>query len=294
MVIRRTPPAFQPPVANATVRMLPLVRDQARQWKPGWCTYPDGFDNNPEIEVFCGGENEKMAAAGACWRQGNLLHFGFEQSPVEMNEAGQRLLLNCIAYISRFTEDRPVAVTPSVFAGSVSLPRAYLDRRLRDKGDASEIEWIVGKSVLDSLKGKTAEEIRTWYAENRGFLHPGWDAKLEVDKEARALGVAVDTPEFFDKAIVAMRNGGDEGRRAFRLLADYAPDRAPKKRAVSEWESWLAENRPYLFFSDQGDYAWYVDPLAKKRGTPTHQLRGPTRASKPVVTAERFSPAAGK
>ena len=118
MVIRKTPPAFQPPVANATVRMLPLVRDQARQWKPGWCTYPDGFDNNPDIEVFCGGENEKMAAAGACWRQGNLLHFGFEQSPVEMNEAGQRLLLNCIAYISRFREDAPIAITPSVFAGA--------------------------------------------------------------------------------------------------------------------------------------------------------------------------------
>jgi hypothetical protein len=292
--MRKTPEAFRPSVTNATVRMLPLVREQAREWKAGWCAYPDGFENNPDIEVFCGGENEKMDRAAACWRQGNLLHFGFEQSPAEMNEAGQRLLLNCVAYISRFTEDRPIAVTPSVFAGAVALPRAYLDRRLRDKGDATEIDWIAGKGILDSLKGKTPEEIRTWYAENRGFLHPGWDAKLEVDKQARALGAAVDTLEFFDRGIEAVRKGGDEARRSFRLLSDYAPDQAPKKPDVSSWETWLSENRSYLFFSDQGDYAWYVDPLAKKRGVPTQQLRGPGRASKPAVTAESFSPATSK
>lgn len=282
MVARKTPPAFRPPLTNATVQMLPLVLDQKREWKAGWCTYPDGFENNPDIEYFCGGENEKSAAAAACWRQGNLLHFGFEQSPEEMNEAGQKLLLNCIAYISQFTEDRPIAVTPSVFAGPVALPRAYLDRRLRAKGDASEIEWIASQRVQEALKGKDSGEIRKWYAENRGYLHPGWDTKLEVDKEARSLGAAIDTLEFFDKAIAALRTEGPEARRAFRLLTDYAPEGAPKKPSVPEWESWLRENRTFLFFSDQGDYVWYVDPLAKKRGIPTSQLRGSARASQPA------------
>src|SRR5207248_1575375 len=100
-------------------------------------------------------------------------------------------------------------------------------------------------------------------------------------KEARALGTAIDAREFFDAAIAAMGRGGEEGRRAFRLLADYAPDNAPKKPVVAEWEGWLRLNRPYLFFSDQGDYAWYIDPLAKKRGIPTELLRGPVRASRP-------------
>ena len=259
--------------------MLPLVQDQKREWKTGWCTYPDGFDLNPDIEIFCGGENEKQAAAAACWRQGNLLHFGFEQSPAEMNEAGQRLLLNCIAYISRFTEDRPIAITPSVFAGPVALPRAYLDRRLRDKGDASEIGWIASQSVTNTLKGKGPEEIRKWYAENRGYLHPGPDAKLEVDKDARALG----TLAFFDKAIEALRRGGQDARRASELLAGYAPLDAPQSNDVTKWESWLQENRPYLFFSDAGDYGWYVDPLAKKRRIPSAQLRGPARASSPTI-----------
>jgi len=74
--------------------------------------------------VFCGGE-KKAATAAAVWRQGNLLHFGFEQSPDELNAIGRRLLLNSIAYISRFTEDKPIAITPSVFAGPAALPRTY-------------------------------------------------------------------------------------------------------------------------------------------------------------------------
>jgi hypothetical protein len=282
MVMRKTPPAFRPPVTAPKIPMLPLVRDQTREWKTGWCTYPDGFDDNPDIEYFCGGENEKMAAGAACWRQGNLLHFGFEQSPEEMSETGRHLFLNCVAYISQFTEDRPIAVTPSVFAGSVALPRAYLDRRLRAKGDASEIDWIASPSVVNALKGKNPDQIREWYAQNRGFLHPAWDTKLEVDKDARALGTPIDDVSFFDHAIAALRNGGEDGKRAFRLLADYAPESAPKRAATADWEAWLRDNRSYLFFSDQGDYAWYVDPLAKKRGIPTQQLRGPTRASRPA------------
>ena len=67
MVTRKTPEAFRPPVTNDTVQMLPLVRDQKREWKPGWCTYVDEFENNPDIEVFCGGENEKRADGAACW-----------------------------------------------------------------------------------------------------------------------------------------------------------------------------------------------------------------------------------
>lgn len=278
---RATPPAFRPQETNATVAMLPLVRDAGRQWSAGWCTYPDGFEDNPDIEVFCGGENEKTARGAACWRQGNLLHFGFQQSPAELNEAGQRLLLNSIAYISRFTEDRPIAVTPSVFAGPVSYPRAYLDRRLGQNGDASDAAWLLSAPLVDQLKGQSRAEVREWYAAHRAYLHPGADLKLEVDEDAHTLGAPIDRVEFFDKALAALRGSGDNAQRAARLLTRYAPAAAPPKDSMAAWEKWLPENRPYLFFSDQGDYHWYVDPLAKKRGVPSHELRGAARTSKP-------------
>ena len=207
---RATPKAFRPPETNATVAMLPMVRDTAKQWRAGWCTYPDGFDENPDIEVFCGGENEKMSRAAACWRQGNLLHFGFEQSPAEMNEPGQRLLLNSIAYISRITEDRPIAVTPSVFGGPVANPRAYLDRRLRDSGDASEAAWFLSERTWEKLQSRSRDELGSWYAENRPYLHPGADLKLEVDEDARALNAPIDRVEFFEKTIAALRHNGQD------------------------------------------------------------------------------------
>lgn len=281
MVSRKTPSSFKSTLTNATVLMLPLVQGPSKQWQPGWCTYPDGFEQNPDIEVFCGGENEKMAAAAACWRQGNLLHFGFDQTPAELNEAGQRLLLNSIAYISHFTEDVPIAITPSPFAGPTALPRAYLDRRLRDKGDASEIDWIVAPSVVKALKGLKPDEIRAWYKENYGYFHPSADGKIEIDQQARSFGVPIDSIAFFDRAVSSLRQGGPDAKRAAVLLASYAPLDAPMKTDAAEWEAWLAANRPYLFFSDQGDYGWYVDPLAKKRGIASQQLRGPARASVP-------------
>src|SRR5687768_15963590 len=135
MVQRATPEAFRSTINTPTVPMLPLVDDHSKKWRDGWCTYNDHFEKNPDIEVMCGGENEKTPRAVAIWRQGNLLHFGFEQSPAEMNETGRRLLLNSIAYISRFIEDRPIAVTPSVFAGPAALPRTYLDRRISGSDD---------------------------------------------------------------------------------------------------------------------------------------------------------------
>jgi hypothetical protein len=276
MIQRTTPEAFTSYITNSTIPMLPLVRDIGSKWKDGWCTYTDGFNDNPDVEMMSGGENEKTPTAAGIWRQGNLLHFGFEQSPSEMNENGQRLLLNGIGYISRFTEDRPIAITPSVFAGPIAYPRGYLDRRLGEKGDASEVGHFLSSACLDHLKGKPADQIKAWQRENRSWLHPGSGGKLEIDADAKLLNAPIDKPEFFEKMIAAMREGKPEAKT---LLARYAPSETESLKSAAAWDDWFKENKPYLFFSDQGDYRWYVDPLAKKRKVPSAELRGPARAS---------------
>lgn len=274
---RKTPEAFRPYITNSSVLMLPLVRDLEKQWRAGWCTYPDGFDENPDIEVMSGGDNHKTPKAAAIWRQGNLLHFGFEQSPAEMNETGQKLLLNAIAYISKFTEDRPIAVTPSVFAGSVALPRAYLDRRVAEKGDASEAATFVAPTLFDEIRDKSKNDLKNWYAGHRSYLHPAADRKLEVDADAKALSAPLDTLQFFERAISNLDGPNTEKARA--LLARYSPEGITFHDAAG-WQNWFQENRDYLFFSDQGDYRWHIDPLAKKRGVASKDLRGPARASR--------------
>ena len=49
---------------------------------------------------------------------------------------------------------------------------------------------------------------------------------------------------------------------------------------LDAWSGWYLAHEPYLFYSEWGGYRWYVDPLAKRRGVPTKDLRGSKRADR--------------
>jgi len=234
------------------------------------------------LEFLCGGVNSKTPKAGAIWRQGHLLHFGFEPSPDRMTDAGQALLVNAICYISRFTEDRPVVHTPCVFVQKQRIfDRGDIARLLADSArDTKDLQYYLHKETFEKLAGKNRKEIGEWFERVEGYLHSGPDGNLTVDKEAEAFGAPPARLEFFDKAIAAL---SDPDAPARNLLNRYVPEGAGKDASAETWRAWLKENQPYLFFSDTGGYRWYVDPLAKKRGVATAQLRGPARATKPAV-----------
>ena len=194
-----------------------------------------------------------------------------------MNEVGQMLLLNVIEYISRFTEDRPIAVTPSVFGGPVGYPRSYLDRRI-ESGALDSSRFFISQALYDRLVQMSEVERRSWYKRNRGFLSPNHEMKLDVDENAVDFGVFFDNPEFFVRAIELIETAKDT-ERAWKLIDRYGPVGAFPGRSLLRLKSWFDSNQSYLFFSDQGDYRWYVDPLAKKRGVPSKSLRGQARAS---------------
>ena len=126
-----TPDAWKHSFDDPKVDILPLVDDLQRSYRDGWCVYTYEHVQAPELEIICGGVNAKTHMASAIWRQGNLLHFGFEQSPGELNGTGRALLVNSICYISRFTEDRPIVRTPKSFR---PLDRGAVDR-LVDRSD---------------------------------------------------------------------------------------------------------------------------------------------------------------
>jgi len=273
-----TPPDFKAEIKEPKIEVLPLVADHQRTWNPGWCSYAYDFARNPDTEFFCGGVNHKTPTAAGLWRQGNLLHFGFEQSPAEMNEQGRHLLLNSITYIARFTEDRPIATTPSVFAGHVARSRSSLARALRNP--EYQLDWIkedVSPALWSKLVPLGRDKMAAWVDQEGRFLHPNQDLRLEIDEDLAALGVCFDQPEFFDRTLRDLGLGGGAGQRARRLLARYVPG-GPAGADATQWAAWWGANKPYAFASDSSDYRWYVDPLAKKRGIPSNQLRGPLRA----------------
>jgi hypothetical protein len=281
--IRRDgPSAWKGRVDGPAIDVLPLVRDPSGEHFPGWCTYTEGPSESPEVEIFCGGVNDKTPTAAALWRQGNLLHFGFDLSPAEMNEQGQALLVDAIAYIARFTEDRPIMRTPSPFAGPTPEPRGRVDRVLRreDLDPIEGLKWIVAPSMLAAADPKDRAAYRRWFEGVRDFVHADVEGKLVVDEDARASGIPPDRPGFFEGAIASLRGRGEAAARARLLLARYVPEGLGSDAPADLWAAWYEEHRPYLFFSDVGGYRWYVDPLAERRRIPTARLRGPDRSDR--------------
>jgi hypothetical protein len=293
MVQIETPEAWRDDIDTESVEVLPLVNDLDGSYIDGWCTYTYAH-TMPELEEFCGGVNSKTPKAGGLWRQGNLMHFGFEQSPSEMNQNGRKLLLNSIAYIARFTDDRPIANTPSPFApagirffGRTSVKRAIE----RGEKGLSSLKYYLSADTYVEVKAMTQAQRVQWYAQAGSFLRGNKEGRIVVDNQARTFGISPATLDFFDQALTAMAQGSDEAEAALQLLERYAPC-GPKRgdakadAAHENWQSWWSEHKQYLFFSDTGGYRWYVDGLAKSRGVPTRELRGVRRATLDPIKLE--------
>ena len=278
-----TPETFAPELKTSTIPVIPLV-DGIRQYHSvindnarGWSTHYYEFADMPEVEVFSGGINEQTPRSAAFWRQGNLLHFGFEQSPAQLNSVGCAMLVNGIVYISHFTEDRPIDITPSVFG-----PEKIAISRNRAKNYFSrfptDVTNIFSAATLAAFNWHDASVAQTWFESAQPWLHPNSENSLEIDSEAKSLGVSFDSPEFLPKTIAALRDEKTKATAAI-LLARYVFQPLGTNASADEWEKWWHENSPYVFYSELGNYSWYIDPLAKKRGIPTKDLRGPARAN---------------
>jgi hypothetical protein len=283
MISIATPADFGDELEAKEIKVLPLVADiHQKRGMPGWCTHALDFARLPDVEFFCGGVNSQTPTSAGLWRQGNLLHFGFEQSPPEMNESGKQLLLNSIAYISRFTEDRPIAVTPSVFAGPVARSRATLGRWLRVPSYSTDFgKDLVAPGVWAEVsKLSDREAMAKWADDHSRFFYPDGERRLAIDEDLAALSIGFDQPEFFEKTVAGLHsNDAAEKARAVRLLRRYVP-MGPKSDSADEWDRWRKESEAFVFASDAGDYRWYIDPLAKRRGVPVAEMRGPRRADR--------------
>jgi hypothetical protein len=266
-----------------TVDLVPLVDgDGGGGAGPGWCTYDWGFDA-PDVEVFCGGQNSKTATAAAVWRQGWLVHFGFEQSPAQLNDAGDALLVNVIAYAARCAADRPITRVESPFRTKkrAVMPREKARRHVED-GKAVGT-WFTGAAEEELLAvpaGARAARLR----ELEPFLVADAGSELDVDATLRGWGTANRDVAMLDRCVQALRAGGDDAARARAVLARYVPDGPGATGAAADdaeaWARWVEAHRSFVFFSDVGGYRWYVDALALARGTPSQDLRGTQRVAK--------------
>jgi hypothetical protein len=240
-------------------------------------SYDETVSDSPDVEIFCGGVNSKPNIGAALWRQGQFLHFGFEESPSELNETGRALLVNSIAYIAGFHQDRAICRSPSSFTGVSIRARSKLERWLAD--EKTPLEWVTAALAPELLKDVPADRsaFGEWFRAHREWLHPGEDGRLALDLDAKTLGIAYGRPEMFDAACAALAEGGKRAQHASALLARYVPEGPGSGSSAEVWRAWIAEHRPYLFFSEWGGYRWYVDTLAQRRKVPSAELVGPAR-----------------
>jgi hypothetical protein len=279
-----TPDPFLPELNTPTIPVVPLI-DSIRNYHTvindnarGWSTHYYEFADMPEVEVFSGGINEQYSRSAAFWRQGNLLHFGFEQSPAQLNRVGRSMLVNAIVYISHFSQDRPIDITPSVFGPEkIAISRARVKTYF----------WRFPTTIPDELSAATLATFNwhdtnaaaLWFQTASPWLHPNAENKLEIDAEAKSLGVPFDSPDFLPKTIAALRDEKTRAKAAI-LLARYVYQPLKATATADDWDKWWQANAPYVFYSELGCYRWYIDPLAKQRGVPTKDLRGPSRADR--------------
>lgn len=229
---------------------------------------------------MCGGKNSKTPGYAAIWRQGHLLHFGFHQTPSQLNANGRAMLANSIVYISRFTEDRPLGLQR--MGPTWPRSRRILRNTLDYKGwkPVSTVRWFA-ETCAPQLRKMDNATMKKWIEANEGWFYAMPDGKIDVDLQARTLGIRLDAPDFVDKALEALADPAKQDRIR-RVLARAAPEGPADGGSALAWTGWLTRNKPYLFYSEGAGYHWLLDPLAKKRKIPSRQLRGAARASQPA------------
>lgn len=276
-----TPSSFQDDMEEKSIDVIPIVDDFKKKWRAGWCTYSTAFDVFPDVEFFCGGVNHKTPTAAAIWRQGNLMHFGFQPSPKEMNDTGDRLLLNAIAYISHFSDDRPIAISPSVFVGPRVRPRKTVASWLKNPQRRDWVKNLVAEDLWETIQSQgEAESMISWAREHTPYFTPDTESKIAIDPDLKTMQMGFDDAGFIEAAIEALAcDIPADKERAIGMLNRYVPE-GPRSGDASSWQRWHEENKPYLFATDFGHFRWYIDPLAKQRKIPTIKLRGPDRMDK--------------
>lgn len=278
-----TPTDFQSEVKEPRIHVLPLVAGPVNErHDPGWCVYLNLLSKMPEVEWISGGMNHKTVDAGAIWRQGNLLHFGFQQTPGDLNANGRNLLANAIAYIADFRQDRPIArLRVGVQGEPFLVPRVTLVRWMRGR-DAQgrfhdfHLDMLVGheRQRVTAL-ATDADGFERWTRERVPYLHiTGNPQVLGVDEDLLRAGITYDSAEFLTLVQTSLRSG--QPHSAARLVATYLPD-CPAGLTPVEQAGWIERHRGVLFATDRGNYRWYVDRLAFSRGKASADCRGPAR-----------------
>ncbi len=212
-----------------------------------------GFADSPDAEILVKGFNQgKEYGAAAVSRHGNFLQWGYSASPSQMTRPGRRLFLNSIVYISRFNGKKPLIRVRADDRTNV-LRLANVITRI--SGDKREFFERTFPAELWDQYGQDPAGLTALYRENREFVYH--DKVFRIDSQLKSLGLKSNRTLDTLEALVAMLADTGKAAAARTLLTRYT---AETFESAEQWQTWLVESRPRIYFTDTGGYKFLVAP----------------------------------
>ncbi len=117
------------------------------------------------------------------------------------------------------------------------------------------------KRVPEKLRDEFGDDIPRYvkyYKENRPYFYGDpaeWYGPLQVDTDAKELGIANSELKLLDKCI-ALLNEDPKHEAAIRILKRYT---GKNFELAEQWRNWLEQYRTYLIFSESSGYKFIVN-----------------------------------
>lgn len=104
--------------------------------------------------------------------------------------------------------------------------------------------------------GTDIDKYAQYYAENRPYFYGTMENyELQLDEDAKSLGIANNDVKILDKAI-SMWENNDDVEKAKRILYHYTLLRYDNAK---QWRQWYNTYKSKLFFTESGGWLWLVN-----------------------------------
>ena len=210
-----------------------------------------GFTDSPDAEIIALGVNVgKEYGAVGVGRHGNILQWGYSAPPSQMTDAGRKLFLNCVHYISRFDGKGPLIRRSSSHRMN-SIRLAALINRITD-------ERFFSRTFDADLKKKyegNPDGLVKYYRDDFELIYR--DGTFRIDSELKSLGIKSNREIATLERLISLLKDDSHAETARRLLARYTNQTF---QTPQQWQSWFEENKDRIYFTDVGGFKFLVVP----------------------------------
>ncbi len=211
-----------------------------------------GYNDSPDAEALVVGYNDgKQYGSVGVGRHANFLQWGYRGRPSDMTDAGKKLFINCMVYISRFDGKAPlvrVKTRDRNTAAVLAMARNYVR-------DEEYFKEIFPGCVLERYK-EDWKGMMGYYQKNLELVYQE-EGLFMVDRDLAELGIQSNRKLETLAQLIAIFDEAENGAAARALLWRYTNESFTEKR---QWEKWLAESKDRIYFSDVGGYKFLVVP----------------------------------